>query len=54
MEKKNTNFHNEKLPKEGSQFICRLVILIDLFLEQVNTIILKFFERNATILLKKK
>ena len=25
----NTNFHNEKLPKEGSQFICLSVILID-------------------------
>ena len=25
----NTNFHNNKLPKEGSQFICLSVILID-------------------------
>ena len=25
----NTNFHNNKLPKEGSRFICLSVILID-------------------------
>ena len=25
----NTNFHNIKIPKEGSQFICLVVILID-------------------------
>ena len=25
----NTNFHNNKIPKEGSPFICLLVILID-------------------------
>ena len=24
-----TNFHNNKIPREGSPFICRLVILID-------------------------
>ena len=25
----NTNFHNNKLPREGSQFICLSVILMD-------------------------
>ena len=25
----NTNFHNNKIPKEGSQFICLSVTLID-------------------------
>ena len=25
----NTNFHNDKIPKEGSQCICPSVILID-------------------------
>ena len=25
----NTNFHNNKLPKEGSQYICLSVILLD-------------------------
>ena len=24
----NTNFHNNEIPKEGSQYICLLVILI--------------------------
>ena len=27
--KSNTNFHNNKIPKEGSQSICLSVILID-------------------------
>ena len=27
--KTKTNFHNEKIPKEGSQLICLSVILID-------------------------
>ena len=26
--KMNTNFHNNEIPKEGSQYICLLVILI--------------------------
>ena len=29
--KTNTNFHDDKVPKEGSQHICLLVILIDSF-----------------------
>ena len=39
----NTNFHNNRIPREGSQFICLSVILIDSDLEQVKTIILKCF-----------
>ena len=35
----NTNFHNNKKPKEGSQCICLLVILNDSFFR----IILKCF-----------
>ena len=27
--KRKTNFHNNKIPKEGFQFICLSVILID-------------------------
>ena len=27
----NTNFHNNKVPREGSQFICLSVILINSF-----------------------
>ena len=38
----NTNFPDNKIPKEGSQFICLSVVLI-LFLEQVKTIIFKCF-----------
>ena len=29
MKKIKTNFHNNKIPKEGSQFICLSGILID-------------------------
>ena len=39
----NTNFHDNKIPKERSQFICLSVILIILFLEQVKIIIPKCF-----------
>ena len=28
-ENTNTNFHDNKIPKEGSEFICLSVILID-------------------------
>ena len=31
------SFHNNKIPREGSQFICSSVILIDQLLEQVKT-----------------
>ena len=30
----NTSFHNNKIPKEGSQCICLLVILIDSFFKR--------------------
>ena len=30
----NTNFHDNKVPKEGSQYICLSVTLIDSVLEQ--------------------
>ena len=50
----DTNFHNNKIKKEGSHFICLLVILIDsAFLKQVKIIILKFFYKNVNMLLKK-
>ena len=42
-EKINTNFHNNKLPKEGSQCICLSVILIDSAYKKTKTIILKSF-----------
>ena len=33
--KTNTNFHDNKIPKEGSQFICLSVILIDFIFRRV-------------------
>ena len=42
-EKIYTNFHNNKIPKEDSQFVCLSMILIDFDLEQVKNIILKYF-----------
>lgn len=41
-----TNFHDNKMPKEASQYICQLVILIDF--------ILKCFQETVNMLLKKK
>ena len=35
----STNFHNNKIPKEGSQFICSSVFWSILFLEQTKVII---------------
>ena len=29
IDQRNTNFHNNKIPKEGSQCICLSVILLD-------------------------
>ena len=31
----NTNFHNKKIPREGSQFICLSVILINMVVNNV-------------------
>ena len=44
-EKIKTNFHDNKIPKEGSQFIYAYLqeILIDPVFEQVKIIILKCF-----------
>ena len=39
----NTNFHNNKISKEGSQCICLSVILIDSVFREVIIIILKCF-----------
>ena len=44
----NTNFHDNKIPKEGSQYICLSVILIESVF-----IIHSFFMKNINILLKK-
>ena len=50
----NIDFHNNKIPKEGSQCICLSVILIDSVFRTVNIIILKCFYKNVNILLRKK
>ena len=50
----NTNFYNNKIPNEDSQFICLSVISIDRILEQVKIIILKCFWKNVNILLKEE
>ena len=41
-EKIITSFHNNSIPKEGSQYICLSVILIDSVYRK-NNIILKYF-----------
>ena len=33
----NKNFHNNKIPKEGSQFICLSVVLIDFVFRTVKS-----------------
>ena len=50
----NTNFQNNKIPKEGSQFICLSVILVDSIFRKVKIIILTCFQKNVIMLLKKK
>ena len=48
----NTNFHNNKIPKECSQFFCLSVILINFVLGQVKSVILKRFQKNINMLPK--
>ena len=47
----NTNFHNNKVPKEDSQCTCLSVIFID---KKIKAIILKCFQKYGKMLLKKK
>ena len=54
MEKSTQIFHNNKIPKEGSQFVCLSVILIDSVLEQVKIIILKCFLEECKCIIKEK
>ena len=50
----NTNFHNNKIPKEDSQYLCLSVILIILLLGEIKIFIPRCFQMNANMLLKKK
>ena len=44
-DKISTNFHSDKIPKEGSQCICLSVILIDTIYRTGKTVNLKCFRR---------
>ena len=50
----NTNFHNNKIRKKGSQCICLLVILTSSVFKQVKITILQCFQENINIFLKTK
>ena len=51
----NTNFHNNKITKEGSQCICLSVILIDSVYEKDNIdYLLVFFEKCKYVVKEKK
>ena len=52
--KTNTNFHNNKIPKEGSQCVCLSVILIDSVSRTVNNYYPWVFLEDVNMLLKKK
>ena len=41
--KVNTNFHDDKVPKNGSHYICLSVILINFVFKRMKTSILKCF-----------
>ena len=51
----NTNFHNNKIPKEGSQYICLSVILIDsVFRTRKNYYPQVFLEECKFVVIEKK
>ena len=50
----NTNFLNNKMPKEGSRCICLSVILINSVFRTGKIIIPMCLQKNVNILLKKK
>ena len=50
----NKNFNSIEIPKEGSQFIFLSGILIDYVFRTGKIIILKCFQKNVRMLLKKK
>ena len=50
----NTNFHNNKIRKKGSQCTCLLVILTSSVFKQVKITILQCFQKNINIFLKTK
>ena len=52
-EKFNTSFHNNKIPKEGSQCACLSVTFIDSTFRKVKHVILKSLSNNVNMMLKK-
>ena len=50
----NINFHNNKIPKEGSQYICFSVILIDSGFRTSKSYYPLVFLKNVNMLLKEK
>ena len=54
MEKINTNFHNNKIPKEGSQCICLSVVLIDSVFRTGNNYYLQVFLEEFKYVVKEK
>ena len=52
--KANTSFNNNKIPKEGSQFISSSVILIDSVFRTCKNFYARVFLKNVNLLLKKK
>ena len=52
--KTNANFHNNKMPKEDSQFICLSVILIDSVFKTSKNYYPQIFWRDVSMLEKKK
>ena len=54
MEKLNTNFHDNEIPKQSSQFIYLLVILVETVFRTAKIITSKCFKKNVNLLLKNK
>ena len=50
----NTNFHNNKIPREGSQFICLSVILIDSVFKTGRNYYPQVFLKEFKYVVKKK
>ena len=50
----NKNFHDNKIPKEGSHCICLLSIFFDFVFKWTKAIIQRYFKKNANTLSKKK
>ena len=50
----NTNFHNNKIPKEGCQCICLSVILLNSVFRTVKKYYRQAFQKNVNLLLKKE